>query len=251
MCPQAAYTGEIPVSATDTTMLIDLRAGVHTAEGSGAIMVDIVDNVGTVSFGGSGPVAAFLYKRIPWSGVDFVLLAGLAVTDGAWLPFWLYCGSDGALEAFYGERTDGAFTTKQAVAGTCDVALVRWMMPLHVPAHTLRNVSTTCGFTVEAPPGDAPLDLASSRPGVASIDGLAATALVFATVDCRTGCGSGSWLELHSVLWQPSSGETAFAIWYLDGDTSGAGVTAANGLELPAAGWNDIVHQRATWTATR
>jgi hypothetical protein len=250
-CPAAVYDQAISVAATSTTMLIDTRATVHTASGTDGISVDITDNQGTVAFWGSGPVPAFLYKRIPWPDVNYTLLAGLGVTDGAWLPFWLYCASDGTLGRFYAERTDGTATLNQVITGSCNEVLGDWYMPVDVPAHSLRGIPLTCGFTVNAPSWDAPLNLGSSSAGTASINGLPATALVFSTTDCRTGCGSSSWFELHSILWQPSSGQVGFAIWYLAGDTAGTGVSAANGLLLPAAGWTDILHPMATWTLTR
>jgi hypothetical protein len=232
-------------------MLIDTRASARTSDPTGDVQVSIQDNQGTVSFGGSGPVAAFLYKRIAWTDVNFTLLAGIGITDGAWLLFWLYCTPDGALARFYGERTDGASTVNEIVSGTCDQTLGEWNMPVEAPAHHLRGIPISCGFDVDTPAWDAPLSLHSSEVGVASIDGSAATALVFATVDCRTDCGSGSWSELHSVLWQPSSNQVAFAIWYLVGNTSGQGVDATNSLLLPAAGWTDILHPKATWSFGR
>lgn len=251
-CPTASYGPDVAVPATNTAMPLDFRASASSAGGvPEAPIVQFTDNQGTVAFGGSEPVPAFLYKRVVWPGYQYTLLAGLGLGDGVWLPFWLYCGGDGTLGGFYGERTDTTTTFKQAISGTCSVTLEHWSMPLALAPQTIRNVALDCGFSVAAPSWDAPLSLQSSQPGVASIDGLPATALAFATADCRSGCGDSSWFELHSILSQPASGQVAFAIWYLDGQTSGTGVDAPTGLLLPAAGWNDIAHSMATWTLDR
>jgi hypothetical protein len=124
-------------------------------------------------------------------------------------------------------------------------------MPIEVPAHELRDVALTCGFSVTETSSFAPLRLVGSQPGVASVYGLTATVLVFSTVDCRTGCGSSSWFELHSIVREPTTGQVGFAIWYLGGQTSGTGVVAANGLSFPSAGWADISYPTATWALSR
>jgi hypothetical protein len=180
------------------------------------------------------------------------LFAGLGFTDGAWIPFWLYCAPDGALTELFAERTDRTATfATWNVTGTCAEVLGDWDMPVEVPAHELRDVSITCGFSVSETSSLAPLSLVGSQPGTASVFGLTASVLVFSAVDCRTECGSRSWFELHSIVQEPTTGQVGFAIWYLDGRTSGTGVLAANGLTFPSAGWADISYPTATWTLDR
>ena len=248
-CADPIFDREIPVPATNSTITVDTKFTASGGDASSSVRVDFQDNKGTVEFAGSGPVPAFIYKRIPWPDVGFTLYAGLGVTDGAWLLFWVYCAPDGTLGRFYGERTDSTGTLNSVISGTCSEIATTWSMPVEAPAHTLRNIPMTCGFSVTTP--DDTIQLESSRPGVASIHTLPATALVFSTTDCRTGCGSRSWFELHSILWEPTRENVAFAVWYLDGTRSGTGVSAENGVLMPAAGWNEILSPQATWTLNR
>jgi hypothetical protein len=248
-CAEVLFDGEIPVRATNTVISLDNKFSASGGDLSSSVRVDFQDNKGTVAFAGSGPVPAFIYKRIPWPDVGFTLYAGLGVTDGAWLLFWIYCAPDGTLGRFYGERTDATGTLNRVITGTCTEIATTWNMPVEAPAHTLRNIPMTCGFSVAT--ADGSISLGSSRPGVASIQTVPATALVFSTTDCRTDCGSSAWFELHSILWDPTRENVAFAVWYLAGTRSGTGVSAENGVLMPAAGWNDILSPQATWTLNR
>ena len=247
-CPTAIYDQPIDVAATRGTLPVGVRAAVRTTDGTGGVAIDIVDNKGTVDFGGGGPVPAFIYQLVPWPDIGYTLLSGMGLADGAWVPFWLYCTPDGTLDYLYAERTDRTTPFRKFVFGTCDMRAEAWDLPLDVPAHTLRNVALACGFTVATPAEDAPLVLEGSKPGVTTIDGQPATALVFAAVDCRTGCGEAPWFELHSLVWQPTTGRVGFAIWYLFGDATGRGVNANDVVTLPAPEWLQLPFPSATWT---
>ena len=248
-CPDATFDQDIAVSAIDTTVLAGTRANVHTAAGTKYVTVDLQDNQGTISFLGQGPFPAFVHSRIPWPDIGYTLLQGLAVDDGAWIPFWLYCAPDGTLGSFYAERTDQIAPYSEGVEGTCDEAAEIWNMPVALPANTLRNVVLTCGFTVSTPASDPPLRLEGSKPGVAAIDseGPPATVLVFSAVDCRQDCGTPGWFELHSLVWQPQTAQVGFAIWYLDGGNSGTGASASDFLMLPAGYWMQARSPTASW----
>ena len=246
-CPQAVFDQEIPVAATNAMLPVGVRAGPHTTDGAGGVAIHLEDNQGTVDFDGSGPMQAFIYYRNPWPEIGYTLLGGLAVTDGAWMPFWLYCAPDGSLAYVYAHRTDRRVPLRQFVSGTCNEVSEVWYMPLDLPAHTLRNVVMTCGFEVDTPPSDPSLRLESSKPGLVTIDGQPATALVFATVDCRA-CGSDPWFELHSLLWQPSTGQVGVGIWYLFGETSGTDVSARGVVTLPTGTYRQLPFPTATWT---
>lgn len=248
VCPNPIFAGEFPVRATDTTITMTSKVSARTTDPASPVRVAFEDNQGTIDFADSGPVPAFIYKRIPWPDVGYTLYAGLGVTDGAWLLFWLYCAPDGTLGRFYGERTDATWTLNVVLDGTCEETGIIWDQHVQVPAHALRNVPMTCGFTVTPPAGDERIELGSSRPGKGTLNGLPATALVFSTTDCRTGCGTSSWFELHSILYEPTQQNVGFAVWYLRGTMAGTGVAGENGVMMPAAGWNDILNPDATWT---
>lgn len=249
-CPPAFYSQPIPVAATRGMLPVGVRATVRTTDFRGGVAIDIADNKGTVDFGG-GPVPAFIYDRVPWPEFGYTLFEGLAVTDGAWIPFWIYCTPDGTLDYVYGERTDRTTPFRKFVNGTCAEVAGAWDMPVDIPAHTLRDVALTCGFTVATPAADAPLVLEGSKPGVTTIDGQPATALVFSTVDCRRDCGDGTWFELHALVWQPTTGRVGFAIWYLFGDLAGTGVSAVDIPTLPTLEWLQLPFPHATWTLSQ
>jgi hypothetical protein len=251
-CPDVLFDTDIPVPAVSTTILRHERFSAHTVSARQSVQVDITDGRGTVSFGGRGPIPAFIYDRTPWADINQTLFAGLGVQDGTWYPFWLFCTPDGRLVELYGEMTDGSRTFKEYIDGTCSETVQTWQMPVEIPAHHLRSIAMTCGFEVSTPSWDVHLDLGSSRPGRVDLWGDSLKVLIFATIDCRNGCGgTGSWYELHSVMWDSVVGQVGFAIWYLD-DPRIMGVQAANGVLLPfASRWETNYFPNAAWKLGR
>ena len=74
-------------------------------------------------------------------------------------------------------------------------------------------------------------------------------ALPFYTDDCRTGCGTPGWYELHTVVWNQVSQKVGFQVVYLDHTgvyVSGAGIELPDGL-LTASGH----FAGATWSLSR
>jgi len=248
LCPDAHFDGEVPVAATSTTMPSFLRVTAHTTSDEGGIGVDIVDGRGTVSYEGRGPIPAFIFEEIPWGLIDRTLYAGLGILDGVWYPFWLYCTDDGQLTDFDGEMTDRDVAVLSSVHGTCVPSAPLAGGGLDLPAHTLRNVALSCGYTVTGAPGQLPIDLGSSRAGTALAAGHAATVLPFHTVDCRENCGTPGWYELHAIVFDPSTQWAAFGVFYLDESKF---VLAGNGVQLPAASDFGEFYQGATWTLAR
>jgi hypothetical protein len=134
LCPEVPFDQEIAVPATSTTtkFLVE-RFSAHTNAAHSAIAVSIVDNQGTIFFEGRGPLPAFVYVREPFPAAASTLYAGIAVEDGAWFPFWLYCADDGRLTTFYGEMTDRALAVLTPVDGSC-VPTADWReMQVDVP----------------------------------------------------------------------------------------------------------------------
>ncbi len=56
-----------------------------------------------------------------------------------------------------------------------------------------------------------------------------AIALPFHTVDCRAGCGTPGWYELHTIVWNQARQEVGFEIIYLNEDGS---VSTFNGIQF-------------------
>ena len=191
--------------------------------------VSIVSNQGTVSFGGRGPFPAFVYNRVPFPAAGAITYGGLGVENGTWFPFVLYCSGDGRLTKVFGERTDQDVAVFDDVEGTCTDEGVASMAPVPLAANTLSPVALTCGFSVH---GAAPalVELEGSQNGRIAFFAGEAIALPFHTVDCRAGCGTPGWYELHTIVWNQARQEVGFEIIYLNGDGS---VSTFNGIELP------------------
>ena len=246
LCPEAYFDGELPVAATTVSTADIHGVTAHTTSNAGGVTVDIVDGQGTVSYEGRGPIPAFIFSTIPWPLIDRTLFAGLGVKDGVWYPFWLYCSDDGRLTGFDGEMTDRDVAVLTSVEGTC--VLNRVDAPFTIPAHSLRNVALSCGFTVTAPVGARAIDLGSSRAGSADIGtGRSAVVLPFHTVDCRE-CGSPGWYELHALVADPGAQWAAFVVYYLDDP---GGVSGSNGFQLPNAAPYADFYRGAVWELIR
>jgi hypothetical protein len=210
-------------------------------------MVAIVSNQGTVSFGGRGPFPAFIFNRVPTDNADTFTYGGLGVLDGTWFPFVLYCSSDGRLTYIYGEMSDRDADVFVGVDGTCSTQGVGFPATVSLPAHTLSRIALTCGFSVSAPPPDT-LDIMSSMVGNMYLLGDLSSVYPFHTVDCRSGCGSPGWYELHSIIWNPIQQAAAFGIFYLDD----AGVHVDNGVILPSGqALSTDPFTGATWSLSR
>lgn len=248
-CPVVTTDTEIDVPATSTTVTPTFEAiNAATTAGPAGTSVSIVGNQGTVAFDGRGPAPAFLYAQIPYEAADTTLYAGLAIDDGAWLPFWLYC-SDGRLTKIFGEMTDRDRDVFPEVDGTCVGTGTLPTMTIEIPAQTIRKVALTCGFTVESPPGSTSIDLHGSQPGSATFLGDPVTVLPFHAVDCRSGCGSPGWYELHTLILDQVAATVGFEVFYLQ-DHPGA--AAEDGILLPSG--NALQYQLypdAVWTLDR
>jgi hypothetical protein len=190
---------------------------------------------------------AFIFNRTEWPSIQRTLYQGLGLMDRAWFPFWIYCTADGRLTDFYAEKTFEAGWHGESVDGSCVETPGQWMMSLDLPAHLLQHVAMTCGFEVHTPEGDLEsLELGGSRPGTMHAAGISATILTFNSLDCRGGCGgTGSWFELHSLLWDRASGQVGFLVWYLD--ASVPGVVASNSVTFPSESGFDQAFPNATW----
>src|SRR5439155_4137103 len=57
------------------------------------------------------------------------------------------------------------------------------------------------------------VSIPQGKPGTVEL-GAPMTVLAFNDVDCST-CGTPGWLELHSLLWDPSKQRACFGIFYL------------------------------------
>lgn len=250
LCPEAHYGAELPVAATTVSHLMIPAVTAHTTSDEGGIGVDLVDGQGTVSYEGRGPIPAFVFSAIPWSLIDRTLFAGLGVKDGVWYPFYLYCSRDGRLTEFDGEMSDRDVAVLTDVKGTCVASGATAAQDFTIPAHSLRDVALSCGFSVMTPAtAPRPLDLGSSRAGTAvTLVGRDVTVLPFHTVDCRQNCGTPGWYELHAVLSNPVEQWAAFAVYYLDETGS---VDASNGFQLPNGQPYFDGYPGATWQLVR
>jgi len=249
LCPDVYSNVAVSVPAVTYAPVVPRFAPINAATAAGATgtTVSIVSNQGTVSYAGRGPFPAFIYNRLFYPIANRTLYGGLGVENGTWFPFWLFCSADGRLTKIQGEMTDRAVAIFEDLEGTCTDQGVAPMAPVSLAANTLSPVALTCGFSVHAP-APASIDLESSRNGSMVWFGNDSLTLPFYTNDCRRGCGTPGWYELHAIVWNQVQHQVAFAIVYLDD----AGVHSANEIELPDGSTGDMgTIPGATWSLSR
>ncbi len=217
-----------------------------TAPGATGTAVSLASNQGTVSYGGRGPFPAFLYLRAPFPAANSTVYGGLGVENGTWYPFYLYCSADGRLTRVFGEMTDRDVDVSDDVEGTCTDQGVAPMAPVSLAANMLSPVALTCGFSVHGPGSS--IDLEGSQNGNLTFLGTDSIALPFHTVDCRTGCGTPGWYELHTIVRSQVRQAVGFEIIYLDE----TGVSTRGGIELPDGTMTtESTFSGATWSLYR
>ena len=229
LCPDVYSNVAVSVPALTYAPAVPWFAPINAATRAGATgtTVSIESNQGTVSYAGRGPFQAFIYSRLSWPA-NSITYSGLGVENGTWFPFWLICSPDGRLTKLQGEMTDRAVAVFEDVEGTCTDQGVASMAPVSLAANTLWPIALTCGFSVHAP-APASIDLEGSRNGSMVFFGTDSIALPFYTDDCRSGCGTPGWYELHMIVWDQVDQQVGFEIVYLDD----MGVRVVNEIELP------------------
>jgi hypothetical protein len=250
LCPDVYSNVAVSVPAATYAPIVPSFTAINaaTAPGATGIMVSIVSNQGTVSYGGRGPFQAFIYERGEFAAANSIFYAGLGVENGTWFPFWLYCSADGRLTRFQGEMTDRNIAVLSNLEGTCTDQGVTPMTPVSLAANTLSPVALSCGFSVHGPAPNS-IDLESSQDGHMVFFGTDSIALPFYTDDCRTECGTPGWYELHTIVWNQVQQRVGFQVIYLDQ----AGVSLqGNGIELPGGtvGTSESF-AGATWSLSR
>jgi hypothetical protein len=248
LCPDVYSNVAVSVPAGTYAPFVPPFPPINAATTAGAMgtTVSISSNQGTVSFGGRGPFQAFVYSRTPFPAANSIVYTGLGVESGTWYPFFLYCSADGRLTRVYGEMTDRDIAVFDYVDGTCTDQDVAFMPPVSLSANTLSPVALTCGFSVHGPGSS--IDLEGSQNGSLTFLGTDSIALPFHAVDCRTGCGTPGWYELHTIVWSQARQAVGFEIIYLND----AGVSTGDGIELPDATMTTVgPFSGATWSLSR
>jgi hypothetical protein len=91
------------------------------------------------------------------------------------------------------------------VTARADDAFVEFP-PVDLPA-----IDLVQGFAMQSPQ----LSFDGSGAGVMELGSGSYSVYPFNAVDCSTGCGTPGWYELHSVLWDPTTADACFGIYYL------------------------------------
>jgi len=190
--------------------------------------VDIRSRFGSVSLGGR-VLSALVYRKIPWNTYSLILYQALAVEAHSWTVFWFYC-TGRALTYVYWESTTSSKINKEPMTGSCtstpaNHAAVSW------PSGSMPAPAVVAGFSVHG----VKIEISSAVPGHAALDGKTWILYPYAVVDCSKDCGAPGWYELHSLLWDGETGESAYGIVYLiTGQTHRVQLEYA--LELPTLG---------------
>ena len=224
------------ISADDTdTFGIDI-----SGTGSTLSKVDIRNRFGTVMLGGR-PLSALVYKGIPWNSYSYVLYQALAVEAHSWTVFWFYCKGH-ALIYVYWESTTSSTLNKETLTGSCTS-----VSPSHTtvswPAGSMAAPAVVKGFSVHG----ADIEIISAAAGHVVLASKTWLVYPFTIVDCSKTCGTPGWYELHSILWDGETGETAYGIFYL---TSGKThrVQLEYTFELPSLGRLGAALYKADWS---
>ena len=168
------------------------------------------------------------------AAANSILYAGLGVESGTWFPFWLFCsGRWTPHERFQGEMTDRNIAVFADLDGACTDQGVAPMAPVSLAANTLSPVALSCGFSVHGPAPNS-IDLEGSQNGSMVFLGADSIALPFYTDDCRTGCGTPGWYELHVIVWNQVQQEVGFQVIYLDDTGVSLGATGSSCHAAPS-----------------
>ena len=211
-----------------------------SGSGTEVSRVDIHSRFGAVTLGGK-VMSALVYKDIPWNSYSLVLYQALAVEARSWTVLWFYC-TGSSLTYIYWESPTSSRINREPMKGTCTTTstthtAVSW------PAGSMQAPAVVAGFSVRG----AHIEIGSAAPGHADLDGKTWSLYSYALVDCSKGCGAPGWYELHSLLWDSATGETAYGIVYLiTGQTHRVQLEYA--LELPTLGRPPDTSFDADWS---
>ena len=179
-----------------------------SGSGTQVSKVDIHSRFGAVTLNGR-VLSALVYKDIPWNSYSLVLYQALAIEAHSWTVLWFYCNGP-ALTYIYWETTASSSVSREPMKGSCTStgardAAVSW------PAGSMEAPAAVSGFSIHG----THIDIGGAAPGRADLDGRTWSLYPYALVDCTKICGAPGWYELHSLLWDSQTHETAYVIVYL------------------------------------
>jgi hypothetical protein len=208
--------------------------------GTAVSKVDIRSRFGTVKLG-ERSVSALVYKSIPWNSYSLVLYQALAVEPHSWTVFWFYCAGR-ALTYVYWESTTSSKLNKEPMTGSCASASVTHTA-VTWPSGSMAAPAVVKGFTAQG----ADIAINSAAAGHVVLAGKTWLVYPFTIVDCSKTCGTPGWYELHSLLWDGETAETAYGIFYLTtGQTHRLQLEYT--LELPSLGRLGAALYEADWS---
>jgi hypothetical protein len=193
--------------------------------GADVSKVEIRSRFGTVSLGGR-VLSALVYEKVPWNSYSLVLYQALAVEAHSWTVFWFYC-KGASLTYVYWESTTSSKVNRELMNGSCATtttthATVSWL------AGSMPAPPRVTSFSVHG----ANIEISPTAAGHVTAYGRTWVLYPYALIDCSKNCGAPGWYELHSLLWDSDTGETAYGILYLITDQPHR-VELEYALELP------------------
>ncbi len=223
--------GPMRITAGATSGTVTLQDADFSIDGHGSTTLgafSIAHGSGTIELVGKS-VPAAVYRRQAFTANNLRLYQTLAVESARMWVLWFYCSTtDNSLQGIYFENTDGTPVTFEAATGTCQDANVTSMVSVSFPAIDMPPPQLVPGYTIDG----ARVKLSGAMPGSVDLQ-TTLTVFVFNTVDCKTGCGTPGWTELHSLLWDAQAGRVCFGIFYLGLDDT-SHVQLAYSLTLPS-----------------
>jgi hypothetical protein len=227
--PDLAPALHLSIGATAGNL--SLQGADFSVDGVGSNVVgslSLQHGSGTVELNGKS-VRAAVYEKQMFPAQNLRLYQALAVEETRLWVLWFYCDTmSPALESIYFEATDGTMVQSEPAMGNCQDTNMTSMVAAQFPPLDLVEPTLVDGYTIDG----ANVKLMGAQPGSVQLGTNSLQVFVFNTVDCRKGCGTPGWTELHSLLWDRAGARVCFAIFYLsEGDTSH--VQLAYSLTLP------------------
>jgi hypothetical protein len=231
----------IPGFNGQLTVNVALGVSGHGVSRVGAITLD--SSEGTVVIDRAA-YSAFVVGQTTIKPLLYEVIA--AAPDNIYV-MWLYC-DESKLQRVWLEGTNGFPAGLESASGSC-IASGRSSAPmLHAPAIDMAWPRLRVDVKIAGDSLRLSLPSSGSSPGSIIFDGELHALLPFAFVNCSQ-CDSTGWYEVHSLLWNPRTGNPTIGILYLY-PTDPERVLLQYTLALPSMKRRNWIYYRATWTKT-
>lgn len=168
--------------------------------------INIQSNWGSIGFNGQ-TLEALAYQQIPWGGFGLNLYQIVARQGTGIFTAWIYCNDAAQMTDIYYESSSSPQVSYEIANGSCYANQASTAVTATWPMMALKTPTPVRGFTITG----AGISLASG--GIGKLGEKLFSP--YAVVDCTQDCGSPGWYELHSIVYDPITTQSCYAIFYL------------------------------------